>query len=162
RAFRKLARRYHPDINPGDRSAEERFKTITEAYEILSDPSKREFYDLNGFYSDGVLDQHAARAAAVGFAGFSFRGFDFSHASKSPVSDILSDFLSQRAARQPERGRDLEYPTGLGFADSMKGLKTRISIERRHQCTACQGIGKAAGQREMVCVACGGAGAVMR
>src|SRR5438876_607003 len=57
RAFRKLARRYHPDINPGDRHAEDRFKGITEAYDILSDPLKREFYDVNGFYTDGVLEQ---------------------------------------------------------------------------------------------------------
>ena len=57
RAFRKLARRYHPDINPGDRHAEERFKRITEAYDILSDHLKREFYDVNGFYTDGVLEQ---------------------------------------------------------------------------------------------------------
>src|SRR5436853_7135942 len=56
RAFRKLARRFHPDINPGDRHAEDRFKRITEAYEILSDPLKREFYEVNGFYTDGVLE----------------------------------------------------------------------------------------------------------
>src|SRR5437667_3705049 len=60
RAFRKLARRYHPDINPGDRHAEDRLKRITEAYDILSDPLKREFYDVNGFYTDGVLEQRGA------------------------------------------------------------------------------------------------------
>ena len=57
RAFRRLARRYHPDINPGDNQAEDLFKRITEAYEVLSDPTKRQFYDLNGFYSDGVLEE---------------------------------------------------------------------------------------------------------
>src|SRR2546425_2247708 len=74
RAFRKLARRFHPDINPGDRHAEERFKRITEAYDILSDPLKREFYDVNGFYTDGVLGQGGTESRW----GFSFRGFDFS------------------------------------------------------------------------------------
>src|SRR6266550_2368632 len=77
RAFRKLARRYHPDINPGDRHAEERFKRITEAYDILSDPLKREFYDVNGFYTDGVLEQRSNGA----LWGFSFQGFDFSRSS---------------------------------------------------------------------------------
>src|SRR5215470_16579767 len=73
RAFRKLARRYHPDINPGDRQAEDRFKRITEAYDVLSDPLKREFYDVNGFYTEGVLDERGNSRW-----GFSFQGFDFS------------------------------------------------------------------------------------
>src|SRR5215470_13190992 len=79
RAFRKLARRFHPDINPGDRHAEERFKRITEAYDILSDPLKREFYDINGFYTDGVLEQHANGSRW----GFSFQGFDFTKSNDS-------------------------------------------------------------------------------
>src|SRR5678810_48677 len=78
RAFRKLARRYHPDINPGDSHAEDRFKRITEAYDILSDPLKREFYDVNGFYTDGVLETHLSlihiseptRQAEISYAVF--------------------------------------------------------------------------------------------
>src|SRR5438876_6572062 len=79
RAFRKLARRFHPDINPGDRQAEERFKRITEAYDILSDPLKRQFYDVNGFYTDGVLEQHKVDASW----GFTFQGFNFGGSNRS-------------------------------------------------------------------------------
>src|SRR5262245_50815174 len=79
RAFRRLARRYHPDINPGDHQAEDLFKRITEAYDVLSDASKRQFYDVNGFYSDGVLEEHDAKANWK----FNFTGFDFSRSNNS-------------------------------------------------------------------------------
>src|SRR5690348_14719636 len=85
RAFRKLARRYHPDINPGDQTAEEYFKRISEAYEILSDPLKKQFYDQNGFYTDGVLE---TKTTAKGSWGFSFQGFDFSSSGSSPLKEF--------------------------------------------------------------------------
>src|SRR5213595_2815010 len=107
RAFRKLARRYHPDINPGDRHAEDRFKRITDAYDILSDPLKREFYDVNGFYTDGVLEP----APGVSDWGFSFQGFNFTRSSNSEFSEIFGHVFSGRVERRdPERGQDLESP----------------------------------------------------
>lgn len=155
RAFRKLARRYHPDINPGDRLAEDRFKRITEAYEVLSDPSKRQFYDVNGFYTEGVLEQHAAESGW----GLSFQGFDFSRLSQTHFGDIFGQFFARKAMRRdPERGQDLEYPVSIAFDDSIRGLTARISVLRQHACGNCGGAGQASGSRESACPGCGGAG----
>src|SRR5437867_6383005 len=100
RAFRKLARRYHPDINPGDRHAEERFKRITEAYDVLSDPLKREFYDVNGFYTDGVLGSHGNETSW----SFSFQGFNFNRSGDSDFSDILGH-AKRVERRDPQCGQ---------------------------------------------------------
>jgi molecular chaperone DnaJ len=153
RAFRKLARRYHPDINPGDRQAEEHFKRITEAYDVLSDPNKRQFYDVNGFYTDGVLEQH-----------FSFQGFDFSAGSShSEFSEIFGHVFGRRTARRdPERGRDLEYQMSIGFDESLRGRRATIGILRKHACGACSGSGQASGSRESPCGGCGGTGKTIR
>src|SRR5580765_930079 len=107
RAFRRLARRYHPDINPGDNQAEDLFKRITEAYEVLSNPTKRQFYDLNGFYSDGVLEEQHGESNWM----FSFRGFDFSRSSESQFGDNFGHLFdrSLNARRDPIRGEDLEH-----------------------------------------------------
>src|ERR1700739_1222230 len=117
RAFRKLARRYHPDINPGDRHAEERFKRITEAYDILSDPLKREFYDVNGFYTDGVLEPRGSGSNW----GFSFQGFDFSGSRDADFREIFTHSARQNL-RKPERGQDLEHPISISFEESLRGV----------------------------------------
>jgi molecular chaperone DnaJ len=159
RAFRKLARRYHPDINPGDSTAEEYFKRISEAYEILSDPLKKQFYDLNGFYSDGVLETKTTKGAW----GFSFQGFDFSNSSTSPFGEIFGDFLSRQSARrEPERGQDLEYQISVSFADSMRGFRSQITAYRKHTCETCRGAGRSSTPREKPCGACHGSGKVGR
>jgi molecular chaperone DnaJ len=153
RAFRKLARRYHPDINPGDQQAEERFKRITEAYDVLSDPNKRQFYDVNGFYTDGVLEQH-----------FSFQGFDFSSRSThSEFSEIFGHVFSGRTVRrQPERGRDLEYQISISFDESLSGRRAIVNLLRQHACGVCGGDGQAPGSGEIPCRGCGGAGKTTR
>jgi molecular chaperone DnaJ len=158
KAFRKLARRYHPDINPGDTSAEEHFKRISEAYEILSDPLKREFYDRNGFYTDGVLEQHETRSTW----GFSFKSFDFAGAA-SPKGEMFAQFFNRRAARRdPERGQDLEYQMAITFEDSISGVKTRISVQRRRPCPGCEGTGRASSKNGTPCESCAGTGNVSR
>jgi molecular chaperone DnaJ len=159
KAFRRLARRYHPDINPGDRKAEDRFKRIAEAYDILSDPLKREFYDVNGFYTEGVLEQRVDRSGWE----FRFQGFDFSSSSNSQFGDIFGQMFARQAARRdPERGQDLEYAVSIGFGESIRGLKTRIAVSRKQACAACGGVGRAPASKETVCRTCGGAGKTTR
>lgn len=159
RAFRKLARRYHPDINPGDCHAEDRFKRITEAYEVLSDPLKRQFYDVNGFYTEGVLEQHSDESGW----GFSFQGFDFSHSSQSQFGEIFGQIFNPQAVRrEPERGQDLEYQMSISFDNSIHGLRTKLGIFRKHACGTCSGSGRAPGTRESVCSACVGTGKTTR
>ena len=158
KAFRKLARRYHPDINPGDISAEERFKRISEAYEILSDPLKREFYDRNGFYTDGVLEKGESHTTW----GFSFKSFDFGTSAMPPRGEILSQFFSRRAARRdPERGQDLEYQMAVTFADSISGARTHVTVQRRHACNGCGGSGRTS-QNGNACSSCDGTGNLTR
>ena len=144
RAFRKLARRYHPDINPGDRHAEERFKRITEAYDILSDPLKREFYDVNGFYTDGVLEQRGSGSNW----GFSFQRVDFSRSSTSDFSEIFGHFASRRhQSLNPERGQDVECTIPVSFEESIRGVNSKISVSSLHSCSQCNGRGQAPGSR---------------
>ena len=143
RAFRKLARRFHPDINPGDRHSEERFKRITEAYDILSDPLKREFYDVNGFYTDGVLEERRTGSNW----GFSFQGFDFSGSRDADFREIFEHVSARQNLRNPERGQDLEYPVPIGFDESLRGVRATINVTRMIACTTCNGSGQAAGSR---------------
>jgi molecular chaperone DnaJ len=159
KAFRRLARRYHPDINPGDLSAEEQFKRITEAYEVLSDPEKRQFYDQHGYYAEGVLETAESRSTWR----FAFKGFDFSDPHKAPVDEAFSQFFMRQAERrEPQRGADLEYQMAIGFAESMRGFPTSISVQRRRRCDACNGSGRGASANDAHCPACGGAGRISR
>jgi len=159
KAFRKLARRYHPDINPGDRSAEERFKRISEAYEVLSDPNKREFYDANGFYVEGVLQHSEARGAF----GFSFKSFNMTSSGGQQAGELFAQFFNQQANRRsPERGNDLEYQMSISFAESINGVKTRISVQRRHSCPGCNGTGRDGGLQGSSCTVCSGNGHTVR
>jgi len=161
KAFRRLARRYHPDINPGDRTAEEHFKLISEAYEVLSDPAKRQFYDQNGFYTEGVLDP-TGRGSQTAW-GFSFKNFEFSGGGQTPAGEVFSHFFSRQSSRRdPERGQDLEYQMSIGFAESISGVRTRISVQRRHACQECDGMGRAGAKHSNICENCGGKGTFVR
>jgi len=152
KAYRRLARRHHPDVNPGDADSEERFKRISEAFEILSDPKKREFYDRFGYYSD----QPAAGAAP------SAAGFDFSNFGAGNFRDILSDLFNNlkgdasRASHQSARGADIESPLTLTFEEAMAGATKKIEVERGEKCFTCNGLG--VGADRAACAICKGKG----
>jgi DnaJ-class molecular chaperone len=127
KAYRKLARKYHPDVNPNDKAAEEKFKEISEAFDILSDEKKRGIYDKFGYYSDNITPEAAAGA------GY---GFDFSRFEASNFQDIFSDIFSNLRGQgsqvytQPERGADLESPISISFDEAMRGTTISVDIPR--------------------------------
>jgi molecular chaperone DnaJ len=162
KAYRRLARKFHPDVNPGDKAAEEKFKQIQEAYAVLSDPKKKKTYDQYGFYSD----QFKPGAGPGG--GFDFGGFDFSDVGggqRGGFRDIFGDFFSRftggmgaERPPEPQRGEDLEYQVEIGFWDSIRGLVRKLNVSRLAPCTHCNGSGAAGGPT--TCPACNGKGTV--
>ncbi|HEY0081494.1 MAG TPA: DnaJ domain-containing protein, partial [Pyrinomonadaceae bacterium] len=187
KAYRRLARKYHPDVNPGDKSAEERFKLITEAHDVLSDPKKRGVYDRFGQYSDHLADA-AARGAEPGGssrgAPFDFTGFDWGNATpggagggagnaggSSSFRDIFADLFGGGGAGakperepprpMPQRGADIEMPLALSFAEAVTGMTTNITVNRSEQCSRCNGAGDTGGT-PVTCPTCKGLGQVQR
>ncbi len=162
KAYKRLARKFHPDVNPGDKSAEERFKNIQEAYDVLSDAKKRQVYDQFGFYSDNIQAGPGAGAPGPDFGDFGFGGFDFSTMGGSSFRDIFSQFFrggGPAPGMEREPGSDLEYQVDIGFWDAIRGCVRKLTIVRLDSCNACQGRGTA-GAAPQVCTACGGSGQV--
>lgn len=163
-AYRKLARKYHPDLNPGDKSAEEKFKQIQEAYDVLSDSKKRQMYDQFGFYAENYQGgPPPGSGAGPGEINFDFGGFDFGGAGGRSFRDIFSQFFRgaspEAAATQAEPGTDLEYQIKIGFWEAVRGTVKKLTITRLDTCGQCRGTGAAAGAQQ-VCTACGGSGQV--
>jgi molecular chaperone DnaJ len=176
KAYRRLARKYHPDVNPGDKSAEERFKLTTEAHDILSDPKKRSVYDRFGQYSDNLADAAARGTGPTSgrtAPGFDFSGFDWgggtsTSGSSSSFRDIFADLFGGGASKeeepprpQPKRGTDIEMPLSLSFEEALTGLTTNITVNRSEQCSRCNGAGDTGGSI-VVCSTCKGSGQVQR
>ena len=155
RAYRRLARRYHPGVNPGDRMAEELYRQVQQAFEILGDLERRREYDR------GAVANPAAPAATV---TVSLEGFDFTAPALGPHAATFAELFSdvfQEAAREattPTRGVDVEETLSLSFRDSIMGADVPISVVRQDRCVACAGDGRVA-RPPVVCPACGGAGA---
>ena len=158
KAYRRLARKNHPDVNPGDKSAEERFKKIQEAYDVLSDAKKREVYDQYGFYSDSIREQAGSRGARAG--GGPSPGFDFSGAGfgTGDFRDIFSELFGRGRQEAPARGEDLEQQLNISFLESIRGLTARLAVSRRETCGSCGGTGADRSQGTQVCPRCQGSG----
>ena len=151
-AYRKLALQYHPDRNPGDRTAEERFKEAAEAYAVLADRDKRTRYDRFG---------HAAVGGASGSQGFDptiFADFNDIFSGIGGLGDLFGFGAGGR--RGPARGADLRYDLEIGFDEMASGTETTLQIPREEQCEACKGSGAAAGSRPDICPQCRGRGQV--
>ncbi len=158
KAYRKLARKYHPDLNPGDKNAEKRFKEITEAYEILNDPEKRKKYDMYGDL--GAFSNNRNQ-------GQNFDGFNFDSSGSSSFGDIFETIFGgfgreqqPQTSRQnrPVRGEDLRYSINLSFLDAVKGIETAIQINRKDTCSSCSGKGLDPKSKKTVCPYCKGSG----
>ena len=153
KAFRKLAKQYHPDLNPGDKEAEAKFKEVNEAYEVLSDKDKRARYDQFGHA--GVDPSYGA-----GAAGGSPFGADMD------FGDIFNSFFGGFGGRQhanpnaPRRGTDIETTVTISFEEAAKGCKKTVSYQNVSTCSDCNGSGAAKGTSPKVCPACGGTGQV--
>jgi len=181
KAYRKLARQNHPDLNAGNKQAEERFKDISQAYDALSDPEKRKLYDEFG--ADALqpnFDPARAREykrwteSGGGFRfeggpGGGFEGFDFrpggrgrrrSAEDERGFADILNEMFGGGAATghaTPTDGQDIEYPIEVDFLDALRGTKTAVTVRRPSPCTQCNGTGR---QGRRACTRCGGTGSV--
>lgn len=158
KAFRKMAMKYHPDKNPGDKGAEEKFKEVNEAYSVLSDADKKSKYDRFGFA--GVDPNAAGFGGAGGFGGFDgFGGFE----------DIFNMFgggfggfggSQTRRANQPRKGRDIQKAITITFEEAAFGCKKKIELNKFVACDTCKGEGTAPGTSKKTCESCGGTGQV--
>jgi molecular chaperone DnaJ len=166
KAYRKLARKYHPDLNPGDKASEQKFKEINEAHETLKDPEKRKQYDLYG-----SLGAHANAGAGGGRNGSNFEGFDFNSSGNSSFGDIFETIFGNvgdprphggRRGRQAERGEDLLYSMNLNFMDAANGIETTIQVSHKLACAACKGKGTDPGSKQSTCPTCSGRGRVQK
>lgn len=157
KAYRKLAKQYHPDVNPDDKEAEAKFKEINEAYEVLSDSKKRNQYDRFG---------HAGFDPNGGFSGYGGFG-DFGDFDFGGIGDIFETFFggtgfgrTSRSRNAPQKGADLKYSTEISFEEAAFGVKKEILVNRMENCSDCSGSGARPGTSPSTCVHCNGTGQI--
>jgi molecular chaperone DnaJ len=158
KAYRKLAVKYHPDKNPGDKAAEEKFKELGEAYEVLCDPRKRAAYDQFGH---NAFDPRA-RAGRAGAGGF-HDPFEIFREVFGGGGGIFDEFFSGGRAdpTQPQRGNDLRYDLEISFEEGALGCEKEISVTKPDRCERCAGSGVEAGSKTILCATCNGRGQVI-
>ena len=156
KAYKKLARKYHPDMNPGDKEAEEKFKEVNEANEVLSDPEKKARYDQFGFA--GVDPNYGAGAGGGAYGG----GFDF-----GDLGDIFGSFFGggfgggqRRHPNAPQRGESIRASVSVSFTEAAFGCEKSVTLERSEQCPTCKGSACAPGTTPEICPDCHGTGTV--
>ncbi|MGI6094933.1 MAG: molecular chaperone DnaJ [Lachnospiraceae bacterium] len=156
-AYRKLAKKYHPDVNPGDKEAEKKFKEATEAYGILSDPEKRRQYDQFG---------HAAfengGAGAGGFGGFDFNGADMGDIFGDIFGDLFGGGSRRRANNGPMKGANVRTSIRITFEEAVFGCEKEITVTLKEACQSCHGSGAKAGTSPETCPTCHGEGQVVQ
>ncbi|MBC7229701.1 MAG: molecular chaperone DnaJ [Actinobacteria bacterium] len=165
-AYRKLARKYHPDANPGDKSSEEKFKEISEAYEVLSDPEKRKQYDAGGMFMGG--------GPGPGFGPFDFSSFGGRPGSRTytyqgdlgDLGDLFNLFggmgtgAGTRRRREAARGRDISADVTISFEEALSGVTVPLTVTAKSACPECRGSGARPGTLPKTCPNCGGRGSV--
>ena len=178
KSYRRLARKFHPDVNPNDKASEEKFKDVQEAYDVLSDEKKRKVFDKFGYYNDNLDPDSpfaSGASAGAGAPGYDFSGFQWDTSTTgggSSFRDIFSDLFGggggpgtrpapEPPRAMPKRGRDIEIPLALSFEEAFTGLTTNITVERSEQCSRCQGAGDTGGP-VVQCSTCKGTGQVMK
>lgn len=181
KAYRRLARKHHPDLNPGDKAAEDRFKNLQEAYDVLGDEKKRQMYDQYGFYSENGMPSGGAGQPGAG-PNMGFGGFDFSDmfargaagagggrrrsdagGDSANFQDIFNQWFNRQGGEghtaEAQKGTDLEYGLSIDFWQAIKGTQVRLKISRQESCVNCGGTGQRAGA-DVVCPECNGSGNV--
>jgi len=155
KAYRKLAVKYHPDKNPGDKTAEERFKELGEAYEVLSDPQKRAAYDQ---YGHAAFDRRAGGFARGGFHD-PFEVFREVFGGGGIFGDLFGG--GGQDPTQPQRGDDLRYDMEISFEEAAQGCEREVPVTKQERCDTCGGSGAEPGSRIKTCPTCGGRGQVI-
>lgn len=160
KAYRKLAKELHPDTNKGDTASEERFKEVSEAYDVLSDDKKRKEYDeARSLFGSGGFRAPGGRGGQADFGDFSDL---FGGMGGGGLGDVLGGIFNRGRANGPRRGQDVETTTNLEFFDALSGVTIPVRMSSEGACTVCKGTGAKAGTMPKTCPTCGGTGTTSR